>query len=69
MASAPLDDAQVNAVVAELDKEGNGKITHTSFSDWMMRTYTSFLKDPSLIHDSVDKIKDSMRVPEIVYNQ
>merc|ERR1719382_352118 len=50
MASAPLDDAQVDAVLAELDQNRDGKITHTSFSDWMVRTYTAFLKDPSLVH-------------------
>ena len=62
MASAPLDDARVDAVLAELD-DGDGTISLTSFSRWMMRTYTSYVKDPSLIQDSVSKW------PDIVYNQ
>jgi len=39
MASAPLDDTQVDNVLAELDSNGDGKITLTTFSDWMTRTY------------------------------
>ena len=32
-------------------------ITLTSFSEWMMRTYTSFLRDPSLVRDSYDALR------------
>jgi len=53
MASAPLDDARVDVVLAELDSDGDGEISLTDFNDWMMQTYTSFLKDPSLVHDSM----------------
>lgn len=65
MASAPLDDNRVDVVLQELDSDGDGKITLTDFSQWMMRTYTSFLKDPSLVQDSTKNVK----AHEIVYNQ
>ena len=48
-----------------IDGDGDGKITLTDFSEWMMRTYTSFLKDPSLVQDSMKNVK----AHEIVYNQ
>ena len=41
----------------------DGMITIASFSEWMMSTYTSYLKDPSLVHDSINKW------PDFVYNQ
>ena len=63
MASAPLDDARVDAVLSELD-DGDGTISLTSFSRWMMRTYTSFLEDPSLVHDTAEDA-----FPDHVYNQ
>lgn len=63
MASAPLDERQVDKVMSELD-DGDGTISLTSFSRWMMRTYTSFLEDPSLVHD---KAEDAF--PDHVYNQ
>lgn len=65
MASAPLDENRVDVVLKELDGDGDGKITLTDFSEWMMRTYTSFLKDPSLVQDSMKNVK----AHEIVYNQ
>ena len=58
----PIREKGVDAVLAELD-DGDGTISLTSFSRWMMRTYTSYVKDPSLIQDSVSKW------PDIVYNQ
>ena len=47
------------------DEEGctRGAITTASFSSWMLRTYTSYLRDPSLVQDSITKW------PEFVYNQ
>ena len=62
MASAPLDQAQVDQILAELD-DGDGTISLTSFSRWMMRTYTAYVHDPSLVQDSVSKWS------EMVYNQ
>ena len=38
-------------------------IDKASLSRWMLSTYLNFLKDPSLVVDSVD------HYPEIVYNQ
>ena len=40
---------------------GQAAITMKSFSDWMLDTYTSYLRDPSLVADSLDKVP--------VYNQ
>ena len=45
-------------MLAELDGNGDGMITLTSFSEWMMRTYTSFLRDPSLVRDSYDALRN-----------
>ena len=73
MASAPLDEEHLDQVLRELsggDTEardlagGNAPITIASFSKWMMSTYASYLRDPSLVHDSVSKWPDFH-----VYNQ
>ena len=71
MASAPLDDERLDEVLQELgggDDEmsqgGNAPITIASFSRWMMSTYASYLRDPSLVQDSTAKWHDY-----IVYNQ
>ena len=32
-----------------------GMVTISSFSAWMMSTYESYLKDPSLVQDSTQK--------------
>eukprot|EP00326_Haptolina_ericina_P044841 CAMPEP_0181258620 /NCGR_PEP_ID=MMETSP1096-20121128/50873_1 /TAXON_ID=156174 ORGANISM="Chrysochromulina ericina, Strain CCMP281" /NCGR_SAMPLE_ID=MMETSP1096 /ASSEMBLY_ACC=CAM_ASM_000453 /LENGTH=161 /DNA_ID=CAMNT_0023357013 /DNA_START=150 /DNA_END=635 /DNA_ORIENTATION=- len=62
VASAPVDEDRLQVVLDELANE-NGDITITSFSDWMMTTYQSFLKDPSRVADSITKW------PDFVYNQ
>ena len=70
MASAPLDEDRLEEVLMELGgvdaEEGLTRmpITIASFSSWMMRTYTSFLRDPSLVHDSLKP-----KIPDFVYNQ
>ena len=75
MASAPLDEEHLDRVLQEIggvsdemgggdDGGGNAPITITSFSKWMMSTYASYLRDPSLVYDSVDKWPDFA-----VYNQ
>ena len=72
MASAPLDEERLDDVLHDLGSAsatgieipGHLPITIKSFSEWMMDTYTSYLKDPSLI-------TDSLKTPgaEHVYNQ
>ena len=68
MASAPLDEQRLDEVLDELsgdaDEMADGMITISSFSRWMMSTYMSFLKDPSLVHDSMERWQDFT-----VYNQ
>ena len=68
MASAPLDEQRLDEVLDELsgnaDEMADGMITIASFSRWMMSTYMSFLKDPSLVHDSMERWQDFA-----VYNQ
>ena len=48
----------------DADEMADGMITISSFSRWMMSTYMSFLKDPSLVHDSMERWQDFT-----VYNQ
>ena len=43
---------------------GDAPITIAGFSSWMMSTYASYLRDPSLVQDSISKSPDF-----IVYNQ
>ena len=64
MATAPLDETRLDQVLKELagasaegiTSPGQAAITMKSFSDWMLDTYTSYLKDPSLVVDSLDKV-------------
>lgn len=62
MASAPINEERLNVVLHEL-ASSNGKITITTFSQWMMNTYKGYLQDPSRVQDSVTKW------PDFVYNQ
>jgi len=67
MASGKLDDAQLDKNLDELvgysDELADGTITLHTFRRWMMSTYKSFLLDPSLVHDSMDKW------PDFIYSQ
>ena len=72
MASAPLDEERLDEVLKELGGSdddmgdgngGNAPITIKSFSRWMMSTYASYLRDPSLVQDTMAKWGD------FVYNQ
>ena len=66
MASAPLDEERLDEVLLELSSAsqeglslpGHQAITIQAFSQWMMNTYTKYLKDPSLIADSMTKIPE-----------
>lgn len=60
--SRPLP-TQVLKGLAVYNELGEGAITIASFSRWMMSTYASYLKDPSLVTDSIGKWSD------LVYNQ
>ena len=42
---------------------GDAPITIDGFSRWMMSTYESYLRDPSLVKDSLSKF------PDFIYNQ
>lgn len=78
MASGPLDEERLDEVLGELVEhhagpKGSSKSPEEEFADamidkaslsrWMLSTYLNFLKDPSLVVDSVDYF------PEFVYNQ
>ena len=62
MASGPLDDERIDEVLGQLagheDQMGEGMVTISSFSRWMMSTYSSYLRDPSLVQDSTTKWTD-----------
>jgi hypothetical protein len=71
MATAPLDERRLDEVLHELagasedgiTVPGQGAITMKSFMEWMLSTYTSYLKDPSLVADSMENVEMT------VYNQ
>ena len=71
MATAPLDERRLDEVLHELagasedgiTVPGQGAITMKSFMEWMLSTYTSYLKDPSLVADSMENVEVT------VYNQ
>jgi hypothetical protein len=71
MATAPLDEERLDEVLQELAGAsadgitipGQGAITMKSFMEWMLSTYTSYLKDPSLVPDSMENVE----IP--IYNQ
>jgi len=71
MSTAPLDEERVDEILTELEdaKEG-GKITVASFTAWMARRYASSLGDPSVIHDSMERVPNYGDIwPLQVYNQ
>jgi len=67
MASGKLDEARLDEKLDELvgygEELADGMITLQTFSRWMMSTYKSFLIDPSLVQDSINK------TPDFIYSQ
>ena len=47
MATAPIDEARMGQLLAELDPNGTNSISLDDFSSWMGRTYRSYLVHPA----------------------